>query len=81
MITGSHSWQCVKACVLHWAAGRGQGEPYVISHNVAEAASSEGTGRKSNNGSTVHHRHSWMTTSGRSGQPIAGSVSLSPPPG
>lgn len=70
----------MKAPVPHWPAGRGRGESYVISHTVAEAASSGGTGRKSNSGSAVQHGYSWTTTSGGTGQPIPGTVPLSPPP-
>lgn len=60
-------------------AGRGRGEPYVISHSVAEAVGSRGTGRKSNSCSAVQHGYSWMITSGSTGQPITGPVCLSAP--
>lgn len=72
--------QCVKPPVLCRPAGRGKGEPYVISHSVAEAVGSRGTGRKSNSCSAVQHGYSWMITSGATGQPITGPVHLSPPP-
>lgn len=78
MVTGSHSWlrQGVKSPVLHKPTGRGRGEPYVISHSVAEAAGSRGTGRKSNSCSTVQHGCSWKTTSGDTGQQITDLVFL-----
>lgn len=59
---------------------RGRGEPYVISHSVAETAGSRGTGRKSNSCSAVQHGYSWTTTSGRTGQPVRDPVHLSTPP-
>lgn len=72
--------QCVKALVVHRPTGRGKGEPYVISHSVAEAAGSRGTGRKSNSCSAVQPGYSCTITSGGTGQPITGPVHLSPPP-
>lgn len=72
---------CVKCSVsrpLYCACQQsgGGGEPYVISHSVAEAAGGRGTLRKSNICSAVQHGYSWMITSGGVDQPTTGPVHL-----